>query len=78
MEVSYWLKEVIKKSWPPIYPQAGPGQKGAPYPLPVLGMCIPLAFLKLEAVPRAQLWDGDEVWRASGWQMWLNPVKVSI
>lgn len=55
------LKEVIKKTWPPVHPRAGPRQLEAPYPLPILGMCIP------PAVPRRRCSlsvsaQGDVMW----------------
>ena len=73
--IPYPLKEVIKRTWLPVDPWAGPRQSEVPHPLPApWNACSALCSHSGSCSKDAAL--SKVLLRPSGQYTWLNPVKA--
>lgn len=69
------LEELLEGMWPPVDPQAGPGQLGASFSLPC-PWNVHYAPSSHSSRTHSLEWD---VWLRPSWTVyWLNPIKASI
>lgn len=73
-----FLKEVIKRTWGLVNPQARPRQLLASYPLHCLWNIHSAHHFWLGPVPRTQPWESNMLLRLPGGYTWPNSMRASI
>lgn len=66
-------REVIKKTWPLVHPQAGCRQLEASHPLPILRIYVLSSLPTLGAISRMQPCENNVLLRPTGLDMWAGP-----